>query len=132
MERRCANIRSALQSIECESERESGVPFNEAMILCALRRNGRMSSGKIGELLGQTRSNTSKIVAGVERKGFIERRIGSDDKHRMYFALTASGHRTGYIAVRACETLAERVDALPIGKNAGTQIINDPAQTLFI
>ena len=89
------DIRSDLQLLERDFEQSHGISFNEAMILCGLRSRERMSSGEIGELIGQTRSNASKIIASVERKGLVERGIGSDDKRRMYFVLTSRGRELG-------------------------------------
>lgn len=88
---RIRDVRAALLALERDFEHGYGVSFNEAMILCGLIGKKRMSSGEIGELIGQTRSNASKIIASVERKGLIERGIGDDDKRRMYFVLTDRG-----------------------------------------
>lgn len=106
---RIRDIRSSLQLLERDFERGHGVSFNEAMILCGLRRNERMSSGGIGELIGQTRSNASKIIASVERKGLVERAIGDDDKRRMYFVLTARGRKLIDAVGEADEELEERL-----------------------
>ncbi len=109
---RIRDIRAELQLMEQDFEHAHGVSFNETMVLCGLRRSGRMSSGEIGELIGQTRSNASKIIAAVERKGLIERGIGDDDKRRMYFVLTARG-RDLIAAVEAMgDGLDERLNVL--------------------
>lgn len=105
------DIRSDLQLLECDFEHKHGISFNEAMILCGLLGSERMSSGEIGELIGQTRSNASKIIASVERKGLIERGIGSDDKRRMYFVLTSRGRKLGEIVERDGDMLDERLCA---------------------
>lgn len=105
------DIRSELQLLERDFEQAHGVSFNEAMILCALRRSERMSSGEIGALIGQTRSNASKIISSVERKGLIERGIGSDDKRRMYFVLTSRGRKLGEAVGKNGDMLNERLNA---------------------
>lgn len=112
---RIRDIRSELQLLERDFEHSHGVSFNEAMILCGLLDGKRMSSGEIGELIGQTRSNASKIIASVERKGLIERGIGSDDKRRMYFVLTDCGRELIETVGRDGEVLNERLNAV-LGK----------------
>lgn len=109
------DIRSEFQLLERDFEQKHGVSFNEAMILCSLRRSERMSSGEIGELIGQTRSNASKIIASVERKGLIARDIGNDDKRRMYFALTSRGRKLGEAVEKDGNMLNERLNAV-LGK----------------
>ncbi len=109
------DIRSELQLLERDFEHAHGVSFNEAMILCGLRSSERMSSGEIGELIGQTRSNASKIIASVERKGLIERGIGSDDKRRMYFVLTSRGRKLSDAVGKGGDMLNERLSAV-LGK----------------
>ena len=102
------DIRSDLQLLERDFEQSHGISFNEAMILCGLRSRERMSSGEIGELIGQTRSNASK--------GLIERGIGSDDKRRMYFVLTSRGRELGEAVGKSGDMLDERLCAA-LGKN---------------
>lgn len=106
---RIRDVRAALLALERDFEQEYEVSFNEAMVLCGLRRNERMSSGEIGELIGQTRSNASKIIASVERKGLIKRGIGDDDKRRMYFAMTDRGRKLIEAVEGADETLEDRL-----------------------
>ena len=110
------DIRSDLQLLERDFEQSHGISFNEAKILCGLRSRERMSSGEIGELIGQPRSNASKIIASVERKGLVERGIGSDDKRRMYFVLTSRGRELGEAVGKSGDMLDERLCAA-LGKN---------------
>lgn len=109
---RIRDIRAELQLMERDFENAHGVSFNETMVLCGLRRNERMSSGEIGGFIGQTRSNASKIIAAVERKGLIERGIGNDDKRRMYFVLTARGRELIDAVEAAGDGLNERLNAV--------------------
>ena len=77
-----------------------GICLNEGMVLCSLHRhdsekNGRdgLSSGELSKLLGLTASNTSKVIASLEKKGCISRAIGEGDKRQMFFRLTPSGEK---------------------------------------
>jgi Transcriptional regulators len=51
------------------------------------------SSSEIAVNLGLTNSNASKVIRSVEEKGFIERRLGKEDKRQMYFVLSDAGKK---------------------------------------
>lgn len=87
-------IRDILRSIndfEAEFHAEYGVKLNEGMLLCTLLKMKECSSGQIAELLGLSSSNSSKVILSAEKKGLIERAVGSDDRRQMFFRLTAQG-----------------------------------------
>lgn len=87
-------IRDILRSIndfETEFYVEHGVKLNEGMLLCTLHKMEECSSGRIAELLGLSSSNSSKVITSAEKKGLIERAVGSDDKRQMFFRLTSRG-----------------------------------------
>lgn len=85
------DIQRAVNQVETTIESTHGVSLNEGMTLCCLSKNGKLSSGEIGEMLGLTPSNTSKVIKSVENKGLIKRNIGTTDKRQMYFTLTQRG-----------------------------------------
>ncbi len=93
MEKLCKirDLQRAINRFEADFEKFYGVCLNEGMALCSLARAGRLSSGELGELLGLTSSNTSKVINSIERKGLIERAMGTVDKRRMFFVLTQRG-----------------------------------------
>lgn len=87
-------IRDILRSIndfEAEFHAEYDVKLNEGMLLCTLHRMEACSSGQIAELLGLSSSNSSKVILSAEKKGLIERAVGSDDRRQMFFRLTPRG-----------------------------------------
>jgi DNA-binding MarR family transcriptional regulator len=51
------------------------------------------SSSEIASLLGLTNSNASKVIRSVEEKGYLERRLGQEDKRQMYFVLSSKGQK---------------------------------------
>jgi DNA-binding MarR family transcriptional regulator len=63
------------------------------MALCSLYKTAPLSSGAIGELLGLTSSNTSKVIVSIENKRLVERVLGTKDKRQMYFSLTEEGKK---------------------------------------
>jgi DNA-binding MarR family transcriptional regulator len=103
MERLCKirDLQRAVGQFEANFEKLYGLCLNEGMALCSLARAGRLSSGELGELLGLTLSNTSKVISSIENKGLVEREMGTTDKRRMFFILTPKGREL--LATLDCE-----------------------------
>lgn len=85
------DLQRAVYQFELQFEKKYGISLNEGMALCSLSKTANLSSGELGELLGLSTSNTSKVICSVEKKGYVERVVGTKDKRNMYFSLTASG-----------------------------------------
>ncbi len=105
MEKLCKirDLQRAVNEFESGFERLYGICLNEGMALCSLARAGRLSSGELGELLGLTLSNTSKVINSIERKELVERTMGTADKRRMFFVLTPKGR--DLLAAIDCESI---------------------------
>ena len=88
---RIRDIQRAVHQFELCLEERHGICLNEAMALCCLQQNERLASGELCGLLGLAPSNTSKVVASIERKGYVSRVMGNHDKRHMYFSLTDEG-----------------------------------------
>ena len=93
------DIQRAVNQFEQSFDKEYGISLNEGMALCSLLKQGCLSSGEIGELLGLTSSNNSKIMRSVESK--VERVMGTKDRRQMYFSLTPEGKEL--ISAITCE-----------------------------
>lgn len=93
MEKLCKirDIQRSVVAFESQFEKRYGICLNEGMALCSLHKADKLSSGEIGELLGLSSSNTSKVIISIEKKGLIKRVMGEKDKRQMYFLLTDSG-----------------------------------------
>lgn len=93
MEKLCKirDVQRAVYQFELKFEKQYGIGLNEGMLLCSLMKHERLSSGEIGDLLGLSSSNTSKVIKSVEKKELIERIMGVEDKRQMYFVLTPKG-----------------------------------------
>ena len=85
------DLQRAVYLFELQFEKKYGISLNEGMVLCSLSKTASLSSGELGELLGLSSSNTSKVICSVEKKGYVERVVETKDKRNMYFSLTASG-----------------------------------------
>ena len=93
MEKLCKirDIQRSVIAFEQQFEKRYGISLNEGMVLCSLTKHDKLSSGELGELLGLTSSNISKVISSVENKGYIERSMGKEDKRQMYFSLSKDG-----------------------------------------
>lgn len=94
MENKLCKIREiyrVIQEFEQEFERQYQMSLNEGMLLCILTKNEMASSGELAKELGLTCSNTSKVIKSVEKKDFIKRVLGQEDKRQMYFTLSERG-----------------------------------------
>lgn len=85
------DIQRAVHRFELDFEKLHGICLNEGMTLCSLSGAEKLSSGELGELLGLSPSNTSKVIRSVENKGLVKRIMGAEDKRQMYFSLTPEG-----------------------------------------
>ncbi|MGL5937160.1 MAG: MarR family winged helix-turn-helix transcriptional regulator [Phocaeicola sp.] len=95
MEKLCKirDLQRAIMLFEQQLVSHYGIGLNEGMALCSICKSEekRLTSSEIGELLGLTLSNTSKVVASLEKKKLIKRTLGKVDKRQMFFSLTPSG-----------------------------------------
>ncbi len=85
------DIQKAVNLFEESFEKRYALSLNEGMALCHISKMIRLSSGELGELLRLTPSNTSKVISSLEKKGFLRREIGEQDKRQMFFVLTPEG-----------------------------------------
>ncbi len=86
------DIYRAIREFEIEFSQKHGLCLNEGMLLCTLCSE-MYSSSEIASLLGLTNSNASKVIRSVEEKGYLERRLGQEDKRQMYFVLSSKGQK---------------------------------------
>jgi DNA-binding MarR family transcriptional regulator len=78
---------------EAAFEKLHGICLNEGMVLCSLLHTPCLTSGELASLLGLSQSNTSKVIISVEKKKYIKRALGKDDKRQMYFHITDKGRQ---------------------------------------
>lgn len=85
------DIQKALEEYEIIFLKDVGLSLKESMVLCSLSDDAECSSTEIALKIDLTCSNCSKILGAVERKGYIVRNHGSDDKRNVFFSLTPAG-----------------------------------------
>lgn len=88
---RIKEIYKALYQFEKAFAERHGITINEAMLLCCLKQGGARTAGDLCEFVGLSNPRVSKVIATVESKGYIQRRIGSHDRRQMLFSLTDLG-----------------------------------------
>lgn len=81
-----------IEQYEADFESRFKICFNQGVMLCLLSRHKTLTSGELAENLNLTLSNTSKIIAQVEKKGLIERVPCENDKRVTQCSLTNKGH----------------------------------------
>ena len=79
------DLQRAVHQFESAFEKRYGICLNEGMTLCSLSKTGRLCPGELGELLGLTPSNTSKVLRSVEQKGLVTRELCNEDRRQMYY-----------------------------------------------
>lgn len=65
--------------------------INELMLLCLLSERDCLLAGEIANYMNLTRSNASKVIASLERKGCIERKACSHDSRCQQCQITKAG-----------------------------------------
>ncbi|MEU6354977.1 MarR family transcriptional regulator [Streptomyces sp. NPDC047072] len=85
-------------------------PSGSAAVLTLLGRYGDMRMSKLAELLAVDMSVTSRHVAHVVERGWIERSPDPADKRSRILRLTPAGHaQLDEMSRRTCRLLAERL-----------------------
>lgn len=87
------NIYRSIATMEAKMQTEYGVNLNEAALLCMLcdGEGKAMTAGEIADGLALTNSNSSKIIASVEKKALVNRKMDKADKRQMHFTLSKKG-----------------------------------------
>lgn len=85
------DIQRSVINFESAFEKHYEICLNEGMALCSLKNVDRLSAGEIGEQLGITPSNTSKVIASLEKKQLVNRTLSASDRRSMFFSLTQKG-----------------------------------------
>lgn len=99
------DLQRAVHQFEAAFEKRYGICLNEGMALCSLSKVERMCPGELGELLGLTPSNTSKVLRAVESKGLVNRELCCKDRRQMYYSLTPKGRELlASVSCREVET----------------------------
>jgi DNA-binding MarR family transcriptional regulator len=107
----CANIRrlSRLVTRLYDAElRDSELEVTQFGVLSALNRLGEASHGQLARGLGMDSTTMTRVVAVLERRGWVARRQGHDRRQRLY-VITAAGQRQVEAAKGAWRRAQERL-----------------------
>lgn len=98
------DIYKALYNFEKQYAEANDITINEAIILSALQDNKPKAANELYESVGLSKSRVSRILADIERKGFIVRKVGVKDKRHMLFTLSYAGNE------KLKEILAQKIN----------------------
>lgn len=85
------DIYKALYAFEKQYAEANDLTINEAIILSALQGGEPKAANELYDHVGLSKSRVSRILADIERKGFIVRKVGVKDKRHMLFTLSYAG-----------------------------------------
>lgn len=87
---RIRDIQKALEIYEQQFAERTGLSLKEGMLLCCLTE-ADCNASELANMVDLSCSNCSKVIASVEKKGFVKRQFGENDKRQMIFTLTEEG-----------------------------------------
>lgn len=90
---RIRDLQRAVMRFEADFEAHYGISLNEGMTLCTLSGAERMCPGELGETLGLTPSNMSKVLRSAETKGLVRREMCCRDRRQIHYSITPPGRR---------------------------------------
>lgn len=85
------NIYKVLYDYDKEFSQMNGVTLNEAVIIYSLINRKYCSASDLSESMGLSNSRASRVLFNLEKKEYIIREMGKEDKRQMLFSLTKSG-----------------------------------------
>lgn len=96
------NLISDIKNTEDHMKRELKLTINQAAVLCSINE-GSSKNVQISKDMGLSISRVSRLIASVELKGFVYRKVEEKDKRSVCFYLTEKGILTLY-KLRNCES----------------------------
>ncbi len=87
------NMFQTINMVEMQLQQELGLKINEAMVLFQLSEKDGMLSGRIASALGLSKSNASKVIVAMEKKGYLRRQTCRNDSRCQRFFLEPEGKR---------------------------------------
>lgn len=88
---RIRDLERAVMRFEADFEAHFGLSLNDGMTLCTLAQHEKMCPGDLGEALGLTASNMSKVLRSLETRGYVAREMCCKDRRQFFYSLTGQG-----------------------------------------
>lgn len=85
------DIYKALYDFERQYANMNDITINEAIILYALRDGKPLLAKEIYSAVGLSKSRMSRILSDIEKKGYVIRKVGTEDKRNMLFSMSYAG-----------------------------------------
>lgn len=104
--RRAHQLANAAYAVELGSEQITGVQF---VALVAIKDEPDLSGVGIADRIGYDKMTTSRILRGLEKKGFIKRRPSETDRRETLIRCTQAGERIVPIVAAQLPVVEARV-----------------------
>lgn len=117
--RRAHQLANAAYAVELGTEQITGVQF---VALVAIKEEPDLSGVGVADRIGYDKMTTSRILRGLEKKGFIERRLSESDRRETLIRCTEAGERIIPIVARQLPIVEARV-MQPLTKAESTQLL---------
>ncbi|MEJ0095904.1 MAG: MarR family winged helix-turn-helix transcriptional regulator [Methylocella sp.] len=109
--RRLHQIHVALFTEECASENITPVQYS---VLTALEQMGPSEQVALSRAVGLDRTNIADVIARLERRKFVKRRVAPKDRRTKIAALTEAGRRLlAQVEAGAARAHERTIEALP-------------------
>lgn len=82
-----------INNVEAQLQEQLGLKINEAMVLFQLSEKDGMLSGRIAGAIGLSKSNCSKVIVAMEKKGYLRRQTCKKDSRCQRFFLEPEGKK---------------------------------------
>ncbi|MDO4790380.1 MAG: winged helix DNA-binding protein [Porphyromonas sp.] len=82
----------SIRDLEQQLIESAHCDLNQAMSLCVIAGES-VSASEVSSRIGLLPAHTSKLLSAVEDRGWIERRLGREDKRKIFFTLTRKGEQ---------------------------------------
>lgn len=82
----------SIRDLEQQLMESAQCDLNQAMALCVISGEP-VSASEVSARIGLLPAHTSKLLSAVEDRGWIGRRLGREDKRKVFFSLTRKGEQ---------------------------------------
>ena len=95
-------LQTSLRTFEEELKRQTGLSFNDALLLCAVNK-GIQEPGALAKELELSPSRLTRILDSLEGRSLIKRSLSSADRRSLTVSLTEQG--TAMVQTYSCSEI---------------------------
>ncbi|NLZ77154.1 MAG: MarR family transcriptional regulator [Spirochaetales bacterium] len=94
-------LQSALRSFEEQLKDETGLSFNDALLLCAVEK-GVAEPSALAKELNLSPSRLTRVIDSLEERELVQRTLSITDRRSLVISLTEAGEELVH-AYKCCE-----------------------------